>query len=143
MPSVSSISRNAFLDYVGHYHADPRLSNSAATEAYVEWAENLVKGSCNDNPVWIAVSGEHIVGFLALKKNSQDEDEIILNAVEPEKQGRGVYAALLNNAICQSASRRRHRIIISTQINNYRVQRVWAKYGFLLERGFYTFQKWF
>ena len=35
------------------------------------------------------------------------------------------------------------RLIVSTQINNYGVQRVWARLGFIHERSTYTFHKWY
>ena len=34
-------------------------------------------------------------------------------------------------------------MIVSTQINNYTVQRAWVRLGFLHYRSFYTLHKWF
>jgi hypothetical protein len=41
------------------------------------------------------------------------------------------------------ASRGAARMMVSTQINNVAVQKVWARLGFEPNYAYYTFHKWF
>lgn len=141
-PAVAAVARAGFQGYMGHYHADPRLDDAAADAAYVEWAENSTVRISADAPVLLANSHDQTVGFLTLRSNSSQEAEVVLNAVHPALQRRGVYRALLINAIYWAKDVGAKRIIISTQINNYAVQRAWSRLGFTHYRSLYTFHKW-
>lgn len=141
--SVASVAREAFSGYVGHYHADPRLNDTEADSAYVEWAEMSTRRGSSDAPVLLAEIAQAVAGFLTLRRNSPDEMEIVLNAVGPENQGKGLYAALVAASLSLSRKAGAERIISSTQINNYAVQRIWARLGFLHFKSVYTFHKWF
>lgn len=140
--SVAKLAREAFTGYMGHYHADPRLDRSAADAAYVEWAEMSTSRVSPEAPVLLAEISEEIVGFLTLRRNSLCEMEIALNAVQPANQGRGVYAALVTASLQLSRKSGTKQIIVSTQINNYAVQRVWSRLGFAHSKSIYTFHKW-
>lgn len=142
-PAISALARAAFSDYIGHYHADPRLDSGAADAAYVEWAGVCAASHSADAPVLVAREGTELLGFLALRRNTPDEFEIVLNAVHPAAQGQGVYAALVAHALERAQEAGARRMIVSTQINNYAVQRVWSRLGFTHYRSLYTFHKWF
>ena len=141
--AVGMVARAAFADYTGHYHADPRLGNDAADAAYVEWAETSTARASAETPVLLVEGGEHVAGFLTLRRNDAEEVEIVLNAVHPQSQGRGLYAALVTEALRLAGDMGAARVTVSTQINNYAVQRVWAGLGFTHNRSLYTFHKWF
>lgn len=141
--AVTAVARTGFQGYMGHYHADPRLDNAAADAAYVEWAETSTARGSPDAPVLLLESGREIVAFLTLRRNSPDEMELVLSAVAPEYQGRGLYAALIAESFSLSQTAGAARVITSTQINNYAVQRVWSRLGFVHCRSLYTFHKWF
>jgi RimJ/RimL family protein N-acetyltransferase len=55
----------------------------------------------------------------------------------------GVYSSLFEQSKYSLAEIGAKRIIISTQINNYAVQKVWARSGFVHEQSYYTFHKWY
>lgn len=141
--SVASLAREAFAGYIGHYHADPKLNDTAADETYVEWAETSTARVAQDAPVLLAEIGHTAAGFLTLRRNSLDEMEIVLNAVGPESQGKGIYNALVAASLSLSREAGAKRVITSTQINNYAVQRVWAHHSFFHCRSLYTLHKWF
>lgn len=141
--AVGRVARAGFSGYMGHYHADPRLQRAAADAAYVEWAVTSTARTLAAAPVLVAESNGRAMGFLTLRTNNSDEMEIVLNAVEPAFQGRGAYGALVIEALVLASARGCSRMITSTQINNYRVQRIWGRLGFLHSLSFYTFHKWF
>ena len=140
--SVGKLAREAFAGYIGHYHADPRLNDAAADAAYVEWAENSTERVSGDAPVLLAEVAGRVSGFLTMRRNSPDEMEIVLNAVGPESQGKGLYTALVSESLSIARELGAGAVIISTQINNYAVQRIWARLGFFHVRSLYTFHKW-
>ena len=141
--TISAIARAAFANYIGHYHADPRLDSNAADAAYVEWAETSAAASSEERPVLILQPDGELGGFLAFRRNAPEEFEIVLNGVHPESQGKGLYTALIEHALEMAQAANAERMIISTQINNYGVQRIWSRLGFCHYRSLYTFHKWY
>lgn len=141
--AVSLLARAAFREYIGHYHADPRLDNADADAAYIEWAQTSTANCSEEAPVVLAEDATGLLGFATLRRNDDEEHEIVLSAVHPEAQGKGVYSRLIREGLTLSAKRGAGRVVVSTQINNYAVQRVWARLGFCHTRSLYTFHKWF
>ena len=137
--SVGAIAADAFTNYVGHFHADPLLDDTA----YVEWAESSVAANSADRPVLVACEDEDVLGFLTLQGVGEPTAEIVLNAVDPRHQGRGLYAALVHGAMTLATRAGTDKLVVSTQINNYAVQRVWSRLGFAHERSVYTLHRWF
>jgi GNAT superfamily N-acetyltransferase len=142
-PAVAEVARSAFAGYFGHYHADPRLDSDAADAAYVEWAETSTARCGSDTPVLLALRAGRTTGFLTLRRNSGAECEIVLNAVRPDVQRSGLYSAMVVRALQEGQAMGAQRMIVSTQITNAAVQRVWARQGFAFDRALYTFHKWF
>jgi len=140
---VRAIAAAAFSGYGGHYHADPRLDDEQCDEVYADWAERSCVSKDVADEVLVAELDGQIVGFVTMRFNSDDEAEVVLNGVAPPAQGRGVYRSLMIRAMDLCASRGRTRIVISTQLTNVVVQKVWTRLGFELTSAYYTFHKWF
>lgn len=141
--AVSGVAQKVFRNYFGHYHADPRFDNDAADQAYVQWAENSISNVSDNTPVLIAEIKRQVVGFLTMRLNTPEEGEIVLNGVHPDHQCRGIYSSLFERSKYTLAEIGAKRAIISTQINNYAVQKVWARSGLVHEKSYYTFHKWY
>lgn len=140
--SVSSIAKEAFGNYFGHYHSDPRLSNKEADEAYMEWAQMSVRNASDKSPVLVVEKQNEIVAFITMRLNSETEGEACLSGVSSAYQAKGVYNFLIASTIETFKNMNAMRMVVSTQINNYAVQKVWARQGLSLEKAFYTFHKW-
>lgn len=141
--AVAEVARAAFSNYIGHYHADPRLQPAAADAAYVEWAEKSIAGQSEAEQAILLFCGQRLGGFLTLRRNSPAEIEIMLNAVHPDLQRRGFYQRLLVEALVMGRNAGAATITVSTQVNNLPVQRAWATLGFRLASSFHTFHKWY
>ncbi len=141
--AVAEVARAAFFDYIGHFHADPRLQAEDADATYVDWARKSVVRHSDIEQAWVVFGAGRLAGFLTLRRNDHAEYEIVLNAVHPDLQRRGLYERLLNEALVASQKADAERIIVSTQLNNFRVQRAWVKLGFRLTRAVHTFHKWY
>lgn len=141
--AVLVIAKEAFRNYFGHYHTDPKLDNNAADKVYIQWAGNCISNMSYDAPVLIAEKKGQVVGFLAMRLNSPEEGEIVLNGVLPDHQGQGIYSSLFEQSKHILSEISANRAIVSTQINNYAVQKVWVRSGLVLEHSYYTFHKWY
>lgn len=141
--AVADIARASFSNYLGHFHADPRLDPASADAAYVDWARSSVSNQSDTDQAKVLIHDDRIAGFLTTRRNSRAEFEIVLNAVHPDCQGRGHYERLLHDAVVRGHDEGAERIIVSTQLDNFRVQRIWSKVGFRLARARHTFHKWY
>ncbi len=141
--AIEDISRAAFRNLGGHYHADPKLPSELSTEGYVEWACLSCKTATADKPVYVAETAGQTAGFLTMSKMSDDLYEIVLNAVHPDFQKRGVYTALLNSAFIAAHAANAKTLRVATQFDNMAPQIAWIRKGFLPVKSSHTFHKWY
>jgi len=145
--AVGALAGLTFEGYFGHYHVDPRLDKRDADLVYSSWAAN----SCGNTAVADAVvliehsgaDGRSIAAFATLKVHSAQEFEGVLFGVHPGHQGKRLYHALMQLAQNWASERAIAHMIVSTQVTNLSVQKVWCRQGFEPSRSYYTFHKWF
>jgi GNAT superfamily N-acetyltransferase len=142
-PGVCRVAAECFRGYIGHYHADPLLDRAKCDEVYVSWAERSCLDHSVASTVLVAEDGERIAGFLTILKRSPEEQEIILNGVDPAVQRHGIYRALVLAAMSHARTSGAKRLTVSTQLINTAVQRAWTRLGFESSRSYYTFHLWF
>lgn len=140
---AGALAARAFAGYLGHFHADRRLSQADADAVYVDWAKNSVLLSKPDLPVLVAEAEGEMAGFLASRKLNGDIGDITLNAVHPRMQGQGIYGLLLDHALRLLQSAGCPEVTISTQVNNITVQKAWSSRGLRMQSSVYTLHKWF
>ena len=140
--SVAEVADQAFKGYLGHYHSDSQIPEGLADDVYIDWASRTVELSSDYDPVFVEQRNGQVTGFLSLNGAANETSEIVLNAVRPAAQGNGTYGRLLRTAMKYSESSGAAAIEVSTQINNYGVQRVWSRHGFLHTRSAYTLHLW-
>lgn len=140
---VRSVSAAAFKGYMGHYHADSRLDRRKCDEAYASWAERSTRLKEAAEEVLVIEDNGILAGFATLRLNSPEEGEGLLFAVAPEYQKRGVCPALMIHSLLWCRSQGARRMVISTQVTNISMQKVWCRVGLEPSHSFYTFHKWF
>ena len=138
---LAGLAGLAFVGYRGHYHSDARLPDRLCDEGYASWARRSVTEDAATAAL-VAVDGPQVLGFATLQAHENGNSEVLLNAVLPHEQGRGIYSALVRGALVWAKTRGDHRMIISTQVNNVAVQRVWARNGYEPFESFFTFHWW-
>lgn len=139
--AVADLARSAFVNYGGHFHADPRLAPQA-TEVYEDWAVRSVTDPATADVVLVC-EDEYgaIAGFTTLRLDG-DTAVGVLDAVAPRAQGRGVYR-VLGRARLEEASRRGvRRIVVRTHLVNVGARRGLARLGFLPSAQEHTFHLW-
>jgi GNAT superfamily N-acetyltransferase len=140
---VRTLALAAFQGYAGHYHTDSRLDRTKCDETYGSWAERSVTSKKAADEVLVAEHDRSLVGFATLRLNSAKEAEGILYAVAPHYQKRGVCPALMVHSLQWCRSQGVEQMLISTQITNVSMQKVWCRVGFEPSHSYYTFHKWF
>ncbi len=139
---LRELAREAFAGYRGHYHADPRLPVAVCDALYVDWAVRSLQPPVADGMLIAEWHGE-LVGFAALKQIDSETVDLRLYGVSPGNQGKGWGGRLVRGACNWAVRRGAQRLVTSTQIVNWRSQRVWMRQGFRIWTAEYTFHKWF
>jgi GNAT superfamily N-acetyltransferase len=140
---IPKLASAAFKGYLGHYHADPRLNSSQCDEAYRSWAERSCTTDQAADEVLVAEIGGKVAGFATLRLNSPQEVEGLLFAVAPESQGKGICRLFMIRSLQWCRAQGAERMVISTQVTNVSMQKVWCRTGFEPSHSYYTFHKWF
>lgn len=136
-PIVRELARAAFAGYQGHYHMDPKLDPRQCDEVYADWAHrSCLSREVADDVLLAEIEGTP-VGFATLHG-----EEGVLFGVSPSAQGRGVYRALMLAGMERCAARGAKRMLVSTQLTNIAVQKVWVRLGFEPSSSCYTFHEW-
>jgi GNAT superfamily N-acetyltransferase len=141
--AVAEIARLCFSDYFSHYHADARLDRAKVSEGYIDWAQRSCVDQTVASRVFLPIVEGTIAGFITLRRNSPSEGEGVLNAVRPDFAGAGIYGKLITRSKQWCRDNGMERMVISTQIDNLKVQRAWINRGFHLYKSYYTLHRWF
>lgn len=123
---VRELIGRVFADYTNHYAANPLLDRRLVLQGYQEWATTSTLAS---ECLTLAHAGAPIA--VATLEAGEDAHEILLAGVDPAWQGRGVYSSLLWAVEQRSIEAGAPSLVISTQAHNTRVQRAWARHGFV------------
>ncbi len=141
--ALARVAMQAFRGYSGHYHADPRLNRAKCDEVYASWTRRSCSSRDVAGEVLVYELDGEIAGFATLRLNSAEEGEGVLFGVAPQAQGRGVYKLLIVRGLEWCKSQGARRMVVSTQVTNLAVQKVWVRTGFEPLGATYTFHKWF
>ena len=132
--NLLDIASDSFDDYISQYHISP-LTRTRAPLIYREW----IRSNLNDTNMLIvcAFYKNQPIGFSTIGQVG-NVYEVLLSAVKREFRSKGVYRDIMRVTI-KTCLKGDNLIIISTQIDNYIVQRVWADLGFKPYYTFYNF----
>lgn len=140
--AVGAVAAESFRGYFGHYHADPRLDRAKCDEVYVDWAVRSCVSREVAHEVLIAEANGAVVGFATLRLNNADEGEGVLFGVAPAAQGRGLYRSFMIRGLNWCREQGARHMLVSTQVTNIAVQKVWARLGFEPNHSYYTLHRW-
>ena len=125
-----------FPSYKNHYTSNPILSINLIN-AYKEWARNFVTNVTQGKYAWLIKQDDLFIGF-ALCSFKDDESEGVLYGIIPSYSGKGVYGDLIRFTQRFFKKSGFSTMKISTQVNNYAVQKVWSREGFVMKQAFLT-----
>lgn len=135
LDSLRGMIADTFRDYISHYHANPLFPREDILAGYQQWAEGHVQHP--GATLWIAERNNRIAAFAACTESAEDGiGEGVLYGVSPDEAGGGVYGDLIRHTQADFAARGFHTMLVSTQVGNFAVQKVWAR------EGFHLFEAW-
>lgn len=138
--AIHEIAESGFAGYRAHYAANPLLPKDEILAGYVEWAKSRLAPTSPGSCTWVVVAEGCVAGFATCDLSADmDRVEIVLNAVHPRFSRRGLYGCLLKGILLHYATRSYRRLVVSTQLWNYTVQRQWTRAGLSLERAYDTY----
>ena len=143
---LRQVAGNAFRDHFGRYHSDPRIGKDLARRVYEEWISASLRGYA-DHFVVARVGGE-IAGYSIWKKQGSLEKKFGLSlghysiaGIDPAFAGRGLFSVLTRKGM--SLLKDEVRFIEGpTHINNYPVQKGYARLGWKIADARHSFHKW-
>lgn len=135
--ALGGLAALCFSGYRSHYAANPLLDPQLVEAGYADWAVRLAQ---EPGQVWLARREGAIIGFICCRDQpDKNSAEIVLNGVDPQHAGRGMYGALVRHVLQHHRRLGRRRLLVSTQIGNRAPQKVWAREGFVLSSAMQTF----
>lgn len=143
---VCEVADKSFAGYPSHYAMDLRLDQNAASEVYKDWAQR----SCFDRNMATDVlckieenenQEDNVVAFVSLKSHKNFAD-VLLAAVHPNHQGKGLLQKLLTASVSWAANLGHPEVFYSTQIQNIAAQKALVRQGWELSHSYYTLHCW-
>lgn len=132
-PRLGALIASTFAGYTSHYHANPHLPPDKILAGYEEWAGGFLDDP--DQEVSLVLDGDEVVAFAAWELRGE-EAEGVLYGVSPTSSGGGLYGDLIRHTQREALEAGATRMLVSTQVQNFAVQKVWAR------EGFHMFQAW-
>jgi acyl dehydratase len=137
--SLAALVRTTFEGYTSHYHANPLFDHARILAGYMEWATGYVGAAAPGRITWVARRDGEIVAFACCSDDTAANTcEGVLYGVHPAHAGGGLYGDLIRHTQAVFRARGFGKMEVSTQVWNYAVQKVWAREGFALVRGYDT-----
>lgn len=122
---LMSMALESFRRYQSQYHISP-VTDKDAGKIYEDWIERALDTSA-DPAICLARHKGEIVGYCTIGEDDVGVDGV-LACVNENKRGLGVYKRVICG-IAQYAQSKRKRFVISTQFDNFIVQRAWHSLG--------------
>lgn len=120
-----------FQEYHNHYFSNPFLNRNDILEGYIEWANNYIRTIKKDRIVFLVKKQNNYIGFatcsISFEKN---EGEGVLYGVLSSESGNKIYSDMIRFTQLYMKNLGIKRMIVSTQVHNYAVQKVWIREGF-------------
>ena len=129
-----------FKDYKNHYFSNPVLNKENILAGYIEWASDYVNSQQPDRKSWLVYKEDVLIGFATCAMYAHNNScEGVLYGVHPDYAGGGVYTDIIRFSQNYFKEAGYEKMMVSTQIQNYAVQKVWQKEGFLISKAYYTY----
>lgn len=132
---ISKMVDQIFPGYTNHYNANPFIDKKNILEGYKEWVLDFIEKV--NKYVFLVIKSKEIVGF-ATCSILNDEAEGVLYGVLPQFAGGGIYSDIIRYTQQFMNDLGIKKMKVSTQVQNYAVQKVWSREGFYMLKSFAT-----
>lgn len=132
---IGNMVDTIFPGYTNHYNTNPYIDKKNILEGYKEWVLDYIG---NENKfVFIINRDENAIGFATCSLEN-GEAEGVLYGVMPAAAGDGVYSDIIRYTQTFFKNLGIKTMKVSTQVQNYAVQKVWSREGFFMRKSFAT-----
>lgn len=137
---IERIIPEIFSNYKNHYSANPILDKNKILAGYLEWTKSYINLEQKEKVSWVVKKNDSFVGFATCSMNtSTKECEGVLYGVHPDFSGQGIYSDLIRFTQQYFKDNGFQTMKVSTQIQNFSVQRAWSRENFLIKSAFDTY----
>lgn len=134
---IDQLTATIFQDYRNHYHSNNLFRKDGILDGYKEWARNYITNIEEGRISWLVKKSNQVVGF-ATCSFFNTECEGVLYGVTHEASGSGIYSDIIRFTAQYFKERKFTTMKTSTQVQNFAVQKVWAREGFFLKQSLNT-----
>lgn len=140
---LNQLTDDIFQHYTNHYFSNPNFDKQSIVDGYKEWALSHISQSYDlkqtDKLLWLIKKNAQYVGFTACKVEKANHTfNGVLNGIASHARRLGIYEDMIR-FMCQYFEQRGfERMRISTQVQNYAVQKVWARNKFHMTQAYLT-----
>ena len=124
-----------FPGYTNHYNSNPFIDKKNILEGYKEWVLDFIEKE--NKRVFLVNKNNKTIGF-ATCSIENGEAEGVLYGVLPEASGGGVYSDIIRFTQTYMKNLGLKTMKVSTQVQNYAVQKVWSREGFFMIKSYAT-----
>jgi acyl dehydratase len=124
-----------FKGYTNHYFSNQYISKDEILEGYTEWVINFIDDETKD--VFIVYQNEIAIAF-ATCATVDEIAEGVLYGVMPNSAGGGIYSDIIRYTQNYYLQKGFSKMKVSTQVQNYAVQKVWSREGFYINESYAT-----
>lgn len=136
---LNGLVEDIFANYKNHYFSNPFFKKELILKGYQEWAGTFLHEVDNTKFSWLVKFEDELIGFAMCSIDSENTCEGVLYGVKSKFSGRGVYSDIVRFTQKYFKDMGIKKMVVSTQIQNYSVQKVWVKEGFNLKNAFDTY----
>jgi len=139
--TVDNMVKIIFAGYTNHYNSNNYLDKENILAGYQEWVRDFTsKGEEGNCISWLVKRGNELVGFATCSYDGKLQVcEGVLYGVLPNESGKGIYGDLIRFTKNYFTRNGYKNMKVSTQIQNFAVQKVWTREGFVLDKSYNTF----
>lgn len=120
------------VDAMSEKHLDAVAAIEARVQSYPWTRKNFADGLKAGYPGWVAHEGGHVLGFY-LVMMAPDVAHLLVIAVDPDHQGKGVGKLLLDHCQAQATDKGLDTMVLEVRVTNH------GAIGFYEHHGFRTF----
>lgn len=136
---IGELTAVIFSDYKNHYHSNPYLKKDLILQGYKEWAQSFINEEDSNKYGWYVTYNNDLVAFALCSISDESTCEGVLYGVKHEVSGKGIYSDLVRFTQQFFKEKGIKIMKVSTQVQNYSVQKAWMREGFNLKEAFDTF----
>lgn len=132
---LSELVSEIFVGYTNHYFSNKYLNKEDIITGYTEWVLNFLN---DENKEVFIINKEGSAIAFATCSLEDDIAEGVLYGVSPSSSGGGVYSDMIRYTQKYFSEKGIKQMKVSTQVQNYAVQKVWGREGFYMKESFAT-----